>query len=153
MFWIQEEKEKFVDIIRNYGKDWMRLYDCLFVKFLIQIKIYFQNLKVKLGFLNLEGLNIFGGRGVGSCKWKVDDFDISSNNVGFLIIGNELKFGFVFLIDVDVVFQKVNLVMVVFLSLVVIMSMGMSLVGIDNFVYLFFGLWMEDLMIVQKFIC
>lgn len=150
--WTQEEKEKFADIIRNHGKDWTRLHDCLPAKSLTQIKTYFQNSKAKLGLLNPEGLNISGGRGAGSRKRKADDSDTSSNNVGSLTIGNELKSGSVLPTDVDVASQKVNSAMAALPSLAATMSMGTSPVGIDNLAYSLFGPRMEDPMTVQKFI-
>jgi hypothetical protein len=150
--WTQEEKEKFADIIRNHGKDWARLQDCLPAKSLTQIKTYFQNSKAKLGLLNPEGLNISGGRGAGSRKRKADDSDTSSNNVGSLTAANEFKSGSVLPSDVDVPSQKVSPAMTTLPSMTAAMSMGTSPVGVENLAYSLFGQRMDDPMTVQKFI-
>lgn len=150
--WTQEEKEKFADIIRNHGKDWTRLHDCLPAKSLTQIKTYFQNSKAKLGLLNPEGLNISVGRGAGSRKRKADDSDTSSNNIGSLTTANEFKSGSALLSDVDVASQKVSPAMAALPSMNATMSMGTSPVGADNLAYSLFGQRMDDPMAVQKFI-
>ena len=150
--WTQEEKEKFADIIRNHGKDWTRLRDCLPAKSLTQIKTYFQNSKAKLGLLNPEGLNISGGRGAGSRKRKADDSDTSSNNVGSLATANDFKSGSVLPSDVDVASQKVSPAMAALPSMTATMSVGTSPVGSENLAYSLFGQRMDDPMTVQKFI-
>lgn len=54
-----------------------------------------------MGFLNVEGVNVLGGRVVGSWKRKVDEVEDGSNNVVCLSLGNELKGGGVFVSDMD----------------------------------------------------
>lgn len=54
-----------------------------------------------MGFLNVEGVNVLGGRVVGSWKRKVDEVENGSNNVFCLSLGNELKGGGVFVCDMD----------------------------------------------------
>lgn len=137
--WTQEEKEKFADIIRNHGKDWTRLVDCLPAKSLTQIKTYFQNSKAKLGLLTPEGLSMGGGRGAGSRKRKADDSDTSSNNVGSMSSANELKPGSVPASDVDVTPQKVLPVLAALPSTTGSMSMGTNQVGMDNLAYALFS--------------
>lgn len=155
--WTQEEKEKFADIIRNHGKDWTRLVDCLPAKSLTQIKTYFQNSKAKLGLLTPEGLSIGGGRGAGSRKRKADDSDTSSNNVGSMSSVNELKPGSVPASDVDVAPQKVLPVLAALPSTTGSMSMGTNQVGMDNLAYALFSQRMsqvieQDPMNVQNFL-
>lgn len=58
-------------------------------------------MKVKLGFVNLEGVSVGGGRGFGSWKRKVEEVDNMSNNVGCVNGRIELKCGFVSGGDVD----------------------------------------------------
>lgn len=155
--WTQEEKEKFADIIRNHGKDWTRLVDCLPAKSLTQIKTYFQNSKAKLGLLTPEGLSVGGGRGAGSRKRKADDSDTSSNNVGSMSSVNELKPGSVPVSDVDVAPQKVLPVLAALPSTTGSMSMGTNQVGMDNLAYALFSQRMsqvieQDPMNVQNFL-
>lgn len=76
--WTQEEKEKFVDILKVHGKNWDLLCKSLPAKSLIQIKTYFQNSKAKLG-LGSDGVVNNPGRAGSSWKRKVDDSDSSSN--------------------------------------------------------------------------
>ncbi|MCO5605867.1 hypothetical protein L7F22_060051 [Adiantum nelumboides] len=78
--WTQEEKEKFVDILKAHGKNWDLLCKSLPAKSLIQIKTYFQNSKAKLGLGSESAVNS-SGRASSSWKRKVDDSD-SSNNPG-----------------------------------------------------------------------
>lgn len=73
--WTQDEKEKFVDIIRKHGRDWTLLHEKLPAKSMTQIKTYFQNSKAKLGFTAGDGTN---SRSAANRKHKVDDSD--SNN-------------------------------------------------------------------------
>lgn len=70
--WTQDEKEKFVDIIRKHGRDWTLLQESLPAKSMTQIKTYFQNSKAKLGFTAGEGTN---SRSAANRKHKVDDSD------------------------------------------------------------------------------
>lgn len=76
--WTQEEKEKFVEILKVHGKNWDLLCKSLPAKSLIQIKTYFQNSKAKLG-LGSDGVVNNPGRAGSSWKRKVDDSDSSSN--------------------------------------------------------------------------
>ncbi|KAH9310124.1 hypothetical protein KI387_038035, partial [Taxus chinensis] len=70
--WTQDEKEKFVEIIRKHGRDWSLLQENLPAKSLTQIKTYFQNSKAKLGFTAAEGTQ---SRTVANKKLKIDDCD------------------------------------------------------------------------------
>eukprot|EP01018_Ginkgo_biloba_P000823 Gb_13421 [translate_table: standard] len=74
--WTQDEKEKFVEIIRKHGRDWSLLQENLPAKSLTQIKTYFQNSKAKLGFTSGEGTTNI--RNAATRKHKVDDSDSSS---------------------------------------------------------------------------
>lgn len=76
--WTQEEKDKFVDVLKVHGKNWDRLRENLPGKSLTQIKTYFQNSKAKLGF-GAEGIVNGNGRVGSSRKKKADDSDSSSN--------------------------------------------------------------------------
>uniref|UniRef100_A0A7I4AGK7 Uncharacterized protein n=1 Tax=Physcomitrium patens TaxID=3218 RepID=A0A7I4AGK7_PHYPA len=145
--WTQEEKEKFADIIRNHGKDWTRLHECLPSKSLTQIKTYFQNSKAKLGLLNAEGVNILGGRVAGSRKRKVDEAEDGSNNVACLSSGNELKGGGVSARDMDGVCQNVKAAV----GGVPSMGMGSGPSGLESMLYPIFGQRVEDQIALEKF--
>lgn len=78
--WTQNEKEKFVDIIRKHGRDWDRLRESLPAKSLTQIKTYFQNSKAKLGLVP-EGIVCGSGRGIPSRKRKAENSDLNCSTV------------------------------------------------------------------------
>ncbi|XP_024373743.1 uncharacterized protein [Physcomitrium patens] len=149
--WTQEEKEVFADIIRNYGKDWTRLHECLPTKSLTQIKTYFQNSKAKLGLVNSEGVSVGGGRGSGSRKRKAEEVDNMSNNVGCVSGGNESKCGSVSGGDVDGGGQKVKGGMGDPPSMSVSAGMGTIPVGLEGLAYPFFGQRAEDQMALHQF--
>uniref|UniRef100_A0A7I4ACZ6 Uncharacterized protein n=1 Tax=Physcomitrium patens TaxID=3218 RepID=A0A7I4ACZ6_PHYPA len=150
--WTQEEKEKFADIIRNHGKDWTRLHECLPSKSLTQIKTYFQNSKAKLGLLNAEGVNVPGGRVAGSRKRKVDEAENGSNNVSCLSSGNELKGGGVSASDMDGVCQNVKAAVGGVPSMNPSMGMGSGPSGLESMLYPFLGQRVEDQIALQNFV-
>ncbi|XP_024374727.1 uncharacterized protein [Physcomitrium patens] len=150
--WTQEEKEVFADIIRNHGKDWTRLHECLPTKSLTQIKTYFQNSKAKLGLVNSEGVSVGGGRGSGSRKRKAEEVDNMSNNVGCVNGRIESKCGSVSGGDVDGGGQKVKGGMGDPPSMSVSAGMGTIPVGLEGLAYPFFGQRVEDQMALHQFI-
>ncbi|KAH7416137.1 hypothetical protein KP509_14G077400 [Ceratopteris richardii] len=75
--WTQEERQKFVEVLRLHGKNWERLCECLPGKSLTQIKTYFQNSKGKLGFIPEGNVNSNGRVGAPK-KRRVDDSDSSN---------------------------------------------------------------------------
>ncbi|KAH7405305.1 hypothetical protein KP509_15G065000 [Ceratopteris richardii] len=76
--WTQEEKEKFVEILKVHGKNWDLLCKNLPAKSLVQIKTYFQNSKAKLG-LGSEPAVVNSGRVSIASKRKLEDLDSHSN--------------------------------------------------------------------------